>query len=128
MGGARLRFAPTRHYIQTFAIRYDCDGASVTYSADTAPEPRVSALAEGCDVFLCEATLGPGDADGRVRGHMTAEEAGALGRDAGAGRLVLTHYGSGTTEDELRERAASSFDGEIVIADDGIALPLGPAL
>ncbi len=55
--GATLRFAHTAHYIPAFAIRWERDGASVTYSADTAPDERVVALARETDVFLCEATL-----------------------------------------------------------------------
>ena len=61
--GATLRFAPTSHYIPAFAVRWDRHGASVTYSADTAPDQRVVELARESDVFLCEATLRVGEAE-----------------------------------------------------------------
>ena len=38
IGPGRLRFAPTTHFITTFAIRYERNGTSITYSADTAPD------------------------------------------------------------------------------------------
>jgi ribonuclease BN (tRNA processing enzyme) len=60
IGAVRVRFAPTAHYIPTFAIRCDVEGASVAYSADTAPAAAVATLAAGSDLFLCEATLAPG--------------------------------------------------------------------
>jgi ribonuclease BN (tRNA processing enzyme) len=126
IGDAELRFAPTKHYIPTFAIRYDYDGRSVTYSADTAPEPRVSELARSSGVFLCEATLLGAEtgAGAFERGHLTPREAGALARDARVGRLVLTHYGAQTTESELLAEAGEAFDGEIVVADDQLQLAL----
>jgi ribonuclease BN (tRNA processing enzyme) len=125
LGGVTLRFAATAHFIPTFAVRCEFDGASLAYSADTAPEPRVSALARNCDVFLCEATLVPGEVEEQGRGHMTAREAGTLARDAGARRLVLTHYGAETTEADLIAEARTAFDGEIVVADDRMQFALG---
>jgi len=61
--GASLRFAHTAHYIPAFAIRWDRSGASATYSADTAPDDGVVALARDTDVFLCEATLRSGEVE-----------------------------------------------------------------
>jgi ribonuclease BN (tRNA processing enzyme) len=125
LGTMRVRFTPTAHFIPTFAIRCDVDGASVTYSADTAPEPRVATLAAHSDVFLCEATLSPGAKRPLERGHLTAREAGEMGRAAGARRLVLTHYGSETNHAELVAEARIAFEGEIVVADDHLRLDVG---
>ena len=116
--GATLRFAPTSHYIPAFAVRWDRHGASVTYSADTAPDQRVVELARESDVFLCEATLRVGEDEPGVRGHSTAADAAAMARDANVRRLVLTHYGEESTALDLDESARPIFGGEIVVADD----------
>jgi ribonuclease BN (tRNA processing enzyme) len=125
VAGATLRFAATAHYVPTFAIRCELAGAALTYSADSAPEPRISTLARDADLFLCEATLAPGEVEDHGRGHMTAREAGALARAAGVRRLVLTHYGSQTSEAELIAEAGAAFDGELAVADDRLAFTLG---
>ena len=125
IGPMRVRFAPTTHFIPAYAIRCDVDGASVTYSADTALEPRVAALADGSDVFLCEATLLPGRIGARRRGHMSARDAGEMARAGAARRLVLTHYNTETNPMQLRREARSTFSGDILVADDHLRLGLG---
>ncbi|MEA2688628.1 MAG: hypothetical protein QOD51_1235 [Candidatus Eremiobacteraeota bacterium] len=122
--GATLRFAHTAHYIPAFAIRWQRDGASVTYSADTAPDERVVALARDTDVFLCEATLRHGEVEPGLRGHSSAADAAAMARDAGVRRLVLTHYHDAATSRDLDESAREIFSGEIVVADDHARLDL----
>jgi ribonuclease BN (tRNA processing enzyme) len=117
-GGASLRFAHTAHYIPAFAVRWDRDGASVTYSADTAPDERVVALARDTDVFLCEATLRRGEVERGLRGHSSAADAAAMAQDAGVRRLVLTHYHDAATSRDLDESAREHFSGEIIVADD----------
>lgn len=116
--GTEIRFAHTAHYIPAFAIRWECGGASVTYSADTAPDDRVIALARDADVFLCEATLLHGEPEHGMRGHSSAEEAAEMALAAGAKRLMLTHYGEESTSRDLDEAARSVFGGEVLVADD----------
>jgi len=124
VGELRLRFALTAHFIPTFAVRCDAGGKSLTYSADTAPEARVCALAHQTDAFVCEATLGPHQREAGPRGHSSAREAGAMARDGDARRLVLSHYGAESSPAELKEEAGAEFAGAIVVADDNARLTL----
>jgi ribonuclease BN (tRNA processing enzyme) len=119
LGHGRLRFAPTTHFITSFAIRYERNGTSITYSADTAPDQRVVELARGTDLFLCEATLLADEQEhGGVRGHSSAKEAAQMAADAGAKRLVLTHYSQDATSIDLAEGARTIYPGKISVADD----------
>ncbi len=124
IGGGTLRFAMTQHYIAAFAMRWERGGASVTYSADTAPSDAVVALARGSGVFVCEATLRRGDRETGTRGHSSASEAAAMAQAAGVRRLVLTHYGEDSTHDDLDIAARERFEGTIVVADDHAAIEL----
>lgn len=119
----RLTFAPTRHYIDTYAVRAERGSAAFVYSGDTAPCDAVVEHARDCALFLCEATLGLGAEEG-VRGHSSAEEAGAMARRAGAHRLMLTHYSSTYASEELIEAAQTVYDGRVSMADDGVELSL----
>jgi ribonuclease BN (tRNA processing enzyme) len=116
--GATLRFAHTAHYVPAFAIRWDEGGASLTYSADTAPDERVVELARESDVFLCEATLLHGEVEAGMRGHSSARDAAEMARAAGVRQLILTHYGGESTSRDLDEAARAVYHGEIVVADD----------
>jgi ribonuclease BN (tRNA processing enzyme) len=122
--GATLRFAHTAHYIPAYAIRWQRHGTSLTYSADTAPDERVVALARETDIFLCEATLLHGETETGMRGHSSASEAATMAQAAGVRRLVLTHYGEDSTSQDLDEAARAVYSGEIVVADDHRILDL----
>jgi ribonuclease BN (tRNA processing enzyme) len=119
LGPARLRFVPTRHYVPTFACRYELGNTSVIYSADTAPADSVVALARDADLFFCEATLSSDQAEPTAeRGHLTAREAALIARNAGVRQLVLTHYPRELTPDDLAAAVREVHDGRLAIADD----------
>lgn len=90
--GFRVRAARVPHYDErSHALRVEADGSVLAYSGDTGPSDALVKVARGADVFVCEATLEHGGDDGELRGHLSAEEALAAGRAAGAKRLILTH-------------------------------------
>ncbi len=115
---ATMRFAPTSHYVPTFAMRFEAASRSITYTADTAPDAAVVRLARGTDTFLCEATLHPGEGTREPRGHSTAFEAATMAERSASGRLVLTHYPAETNAAELSARARPAYGGPIEVADD----------
>ncbi|MBV8246045.1 MAG: MBL fold metallo-hydrolase [Candidatus Eremiobacteraeota bacterium] len=123
--GLKLSFSRTVHYIETFAVRAELSNTSMIYSADTAPSEDVVKLAKGCNLFLCESTLGPYETEAGMRGHCSAREAALMAREAGVEQLVLTHYGSGIPPDALAEEARRHFSGDCGVADDFLQLVVG---
>jgi ribonuclease BN (tRNA processing enzyme) len=117
----RLSFRRTRHYIEAFAIRADCNGRSITYSADTAPCEAVVEHARLSSLFLCEAALGLDTEEGE-RGHCAAFEAGEMASRAKVERLVLTHYSAAYAPEALVEAAKERFAGPVDVATDGLEL------
>ena len=72
-------------------------GQKIAYVVDTLFSPsnaaRVVRLARGADVFFCESPFLDADLDqASKRYHLTARQAGALARAAGAGRLQVFHF------------------------------------
>ena len=80
-----------KHYDElTFGLRVTDGRATVAYSGDTAPTPKLTELAHHADVFLCEATLAePEPSDDR--GHLSGDEAVAAFEASGAKRLIVIH-------------------------------------
>jgi ribonuclease BN (tRNA processing enzyme) len=118
LGGLGLTFSRTDHQGETYAVRIDADGVSVGYSADTGTGWALSALGPGLDLALCEATLEPGDAGSLP--HLTAAEAGATAKEAGARRLVLTHFQPGVDREEAQALGSEAFGGPVEVAVEGV--------
>jgi ribonuclease BN (tRNA processing enzyme) len=123
-GRANISFAPSRHYIPTFSLRYANNGTVITYSADTAPNDSVIKHARDSTLFICEATLLPEEVEHGMRGHSSAIEAGEMARAANVERLMLTHYPSEASQEELILHARAIYHGQIVVADDHARLSL----
>jgi ribonuclease BN (tRNA processing enzyme) len=118
VGDATVSVTPTSHYIPTFALRYQCNGTTITYSADTAPDDNVARHADGSDLFICEATLTANEVEHGLRGHSSAREAADMARKAGVNHLMLSHYPAEATQEELILHARAIFNGKITVADD----------
>ncbi|MDX1418536.1 MAG: ribonuclease Z [Rubricoccaceae bacterium] len=68
-------------------------GASFAYCLDTAPCDGARRLAEGATLLLHEATFAEALREQAAQtGHSTARDAATTARDAGAERLLLTHF------------------------------------
>ena len=96
-------------------------GQKVAYVVDTLYSPAnvaaVTRLAAGADLFFCEAPFLEADVDQATkRHHLTARQAGALGRAAGVKRLEVFHF-SPRYEGRYREiehEAQAEFTGQEV--------------
>jgi ribonuclease BN (tRNA processing enzyme) len=112
VGDITLTFSRSDHPVETLAVRADCDGASIAYTADTGNDWALASLGPGIDLALVEATLD------EVNGvpHLTAAQAGSQAREAGVASLVLTHLAPGADPEARRAEAAAVHDGPIAVA------------
>jgi len=120
--GFRIDAAPTVHSVPNIAcLVEDADsGSRCIYTGDGEPtEELVSLAGTGIDVLLAECSLGPGR---REENHMNPAQAADLAVQCKAAKLVLTHLNPGCYPDEVYRDAAGHFDGEIVIAFDGLTV------
>ncbi len=120
LGELTLRFASTAHSVPTVGVRMDAGGRSLAYSADTGPGGGVPGLAASADVFLCEATYREPRSQYSYAHHLTAAEAGATARDAGAARLILTHLPPALDAAESADEAAATYGGPVEVAGPGM--------
>jgi ribonuclease BN (tRNA processing enzyme) len=112
--GFELTAARLPHYtVQTFGFRVKNGGHVLAYSGDSGPSDRLAQLAEGADLFLCEATLERGELDGEPRGHLSEDEAVAAFEASGADRLLLTHRPAELPLSDGLEQAHDGLELEI---------------
>lgn len=86
-------------------------GRRIAYCTDSAPCRNAVELARDCDLLIHESTYGDDMADEAARRkHSTARQAAGIAADAGAKRLLLTHFSPRYTDPAvLLEQARSVF-------------------
>lgn len=101
-------------------------GQRFAFVMDTGLCDNVFALAEGVDLLVIEATFLAEDADmAALVGHLTAGQAAAVARESRVQTLVLTHFSQRYPDaSRFLAEAREQFDGEIVIAEDLMRVPV----
>jgi ribonuclease Z len=94
-------------------------GQSMAFIMDTRMCDGVHELARGVDLLVCEATFLSSEAElAEEYGHLTASQAGQIARDAGARRLVLTHFSQRYTDEQGHLDEAQVHHSDVVAAKD----------
>jgi ribonuclease BN (tRNA processing enzyme) len=107
------------HPVETYGVRVEHGGRVLVYSADTSPCEALGRLAQGADLFLCEASYDD-NADNPPNLHMTGRDAGEVATKAGVARLVLTHLvAAWASEARVVEAAAAAYAGPVDVARAG---------
>lgn len=110
----RLRFSRTDHPVETLAVRIDHGDVSFVFSSDTGPAWKMSSLGADIDLALVEASLSSDD-EGSVQ-HLSGRQAGAMAKEGGANRLVITHVVPGHDGERHRRDAEDTFGGPVELA------------
>jgi ribonuclease Z len=100
-------------------------GQSFAFVMDTRWCVAALDLAAGVDLLVCEATFLSTDEHLAAQyGHLTARQAGRLAAEAGARRLVLSHFSNRYPDARvLADEAAEEFD-DVVLAEDLLRVPV----
>jgi ribonuclease Z len=101
-------------------------GLAVGLVTDTRPLPALARLVEGVDLLVCEGTYGD-DADqprAVERRHMTFGEAATLAGQAGARKLLLTHFSPAVTDPPAYADSARRIFPETLVGHDHLSLHL----
>ncbi len=134
------------HSIETYGYRFEEDRSAATcvISSDTRRIDSLVEFARGADVLIQDCGIAPVTSDppadvlreGLARpmsddriathkqNHCDPEDAGWIAAEADVSTLVLTHLLPYRDPEATRERAATTFDGEIIVGEDGARIPL----
>jgi len=123
--GCIIGAAPTSHSIPNLAWRIDAEDnghCGVVVTGDGQPTGELIDLANSADhVLVAESAAGPGDL---VEGHMNPAQAGEVARMCRSKKLVLCHINPGPGPEAIRKEAMAHYEGEIVVAEDGMEIEI----
>ncbi|MDR0345937.1 MAG: MBL fold metallo-hydrolase [Nocardiopsaceae bacterium] len=128
-GPFRLESVLLPHWVPNAGIRLSAPGLTVAYTGDTGPDPALPGLGRDADLYLVDATsreAAPGPPPGPDGPELllNAREAGRAAAQAGARRLLLTHFWPGSDRAALAAVAAAEFGGPVLVADEGLEITL----
>ena len=112
------------HWVPNMGMRWQADGQVLAYTGDTGPSEEIEAIGRDALALVTEASWLDGQ-DNRPY-HLTARQAAEHAARAGARKLVLSHFWPTNDRGASREQAAEAYEGEIVLADEGMTLEIGP--
>lgn len=124
-----------------FALRFEGEGLAVVFSGDTAHHPPLADFARGAQLLVHEAMLPEGierllretGMGERLRAHLershtTVDQAAQIAATAGVPRLLLHHLipadDPSVGAEVWRARARAHYGGDVIVARDGLTLPL----
>ena len=119
IGDIAVTFAGTDHSVPTVASRWEADGRTLAYSADTGPRGSWASVADSADLFVCEASYQGEPGVQPYPHHLTATQAGQIARSRGASRLVITHIPPHLDAAVSVDEAERSFDRPVALAVPG---------
>ncbi len=107
------------------AVSESRPGQRMAFVMDTGICDAAVDLAAGADLVVCEATFASADtALARRYRHLTASDAGRVARDAGARRLVITHFSQRYPDVRILLDEASAVFDDVVAAEDLLRVPV----
>ena len=123
-GSVRVLPRAVAHPTEAYGLRFtDASGAVFTFSGDTGMCDAIIDLAQGADVFLCEASW-THDPSRPPDLHLSGTEAGQAATRAGVAELLLTHIPPWTSREDVISEAKAEFDGPVHAVVCGESFPV----
>ena len=107
-----------RHPVPAYAVRVTNGEKCFCYTGDTNTCEELADFAKGCDLLLADACFTDALWNENLP-HLSARKAAELARDAGASRLILTHFRPDISRDTLLSEAQEAFDN-VCLAEVGL--------
>ena len=112
LGGARVRALPVRHVAlaEPHGLRVEVADTTIAYSGDARWSEHLVPVAQGADLFICEATF----YEGEDPSHISYAQLMQHRAELGAKRIVLTHLGATTLAHRGDLELEHAADGTVI--------------
>lgn len=120
LGNTEIFMIKTDHPLPAYALLLKENETKMFFSADTKWCNYLPGFAEGANICLCEASVIEEDSEYADVGHLTAKQAGRLASQAGAGKLIITHFWPEYELSTIKSEAEAEFGRSVIIATEGL--------
>ncbi len=115
--GMEADFARMPHAVPSYAMAWKADGKKFVYSGDTKDNDNLAVFASGADLFLMDAALLSKDKTPAAN-HVSAKDAGRIGAEAGAKRMLITHLFPEYDPEEVLSEARECYPAAELIQEN----------
>ncbi|MFH1470827.1 MAG: ribonuclease Z [Candidatus Micrarchaeota archaeon] len=123
-----ITYLPLVHADPCLGFRFELGGKTIAYCTDTGRCENIVKLGRGADLLITECSIRPKEKPLSYWPHLSPEVAAALALEAGAKKLVLTHFDANNYPSiRWRENAgiaAKKLFKRTVAARDGLVLKI----
>lgn len=88
----KVTFSEMKHPVKCFAVSIDNGEKRFVFSGDTSWDKNIIEFFKGADLLMLDAGLLSKDKKSDNVPHLTARECGVVAKEAGALKLLLTHF------------------------------------
>jgi ribonuclease BN (tRNA processing enzyme) len=111
------------HPVEAYGLRISAGSSLLAFTGDSGRCRELETVARGADVLLAEASFKDGEANPPGI-HLTGGDCGRLARDAGVGRLVVTHVPPWFDPGDMLAAAREAWPGMTELATPGATYEL----
>ncbi|MBW7476800.1 MBL fold metallo-hydrolase [Paenibacillus oenotherae] len=122
--GLSITFFKTFHGAYCLGMDIRVDGRKIVYTADTYYDESLIKHCADAEVLIAETSFYKEIRDAKKYGHMNTEDVGVLAREAGVGKVVLTHLPHFGNIEQLAAEVGDIYSGKIETAYCGMVIEL----
>jgi ribonuclease BN (tRNA processing enzyme) len=122
IGCYEVAFKKVKHIEMSRGYRFEsASGKTVAFSGDTDYCQGMIELGKDADLMILECAMPDNE---KIKGHLVPSLAGKLAKEAQCKTLCLTHFYPPCDADIFRKTVSDIYEGELVLAQDGIQFQL----
>lgn len=118
-GDSTLSVMKTPHNTESLAVRIESRGRALCYTGDTAYDDELARFFQSADVLISECSFHQ-PREGVP--HLSISEAARLASQAGASKLIVTHFYFDVDERALKNELKAAYAGEVIVGSDGLTI------
>lgn len=108
-GSMKIIFREMKHPVRCYGVSFESGGKRFVFSGDTSWSQSIIEFSKGADVVMLDAGLMAKDKTSDNVPHLTARECGLVAKEAGVGKLLLTHFWPEYNVNDLLKEARENF-------------------